>query len=344
MKTSIVPMSTVPQELVEDYLTKPGIGRGFSPDELRWKYYDSEFNNGRERGFAWLKQGRVQGFIGVIPVTVATGDAGDRDLVWTCDWAVEDPANSPGIGILLLSKVHKNYDFVGGVGGTEYTRSIVPRMRTRTIPDAAVALRRPLRLKPLLERIERAASFAPKLSRTRLGQLTLPLRKTADPEVPVTMSTGVSAPVAALFDRPEAGVAVVRYDARHLAWIGRCPSLDVRSCHVGSGSAAAGALLWRRHDNPDKWRLSVRSTAEGKHLLEPLLADILARLRNQEAATVLATVVSGNDVPTLELLKRGGFITGEAHDLYITLLEGPGACEQGFAEMSYLDTDLGLVP
>jgi len=343
VKSSITPLSAAPAELVVDYLTQPGIGRGYSRAEAEWKYFDGEFNGGRERGFVSLKDGRVRGFIGMIPVTVATPEAGDRDLIWTCDWSVADQQSNPGIGILLLTKVHRQYDFVAGVGGTEDTRSLVPRMGTRTVADATVVLRRPLRLRPLLERVEKAARFAPRLSETALARLPIPLKRVAGP-AGATVSPGVSAAAAALFDAPAHGICSVRYDARHLAWLSRSPSMHVQSAHLAAGDAAAGALFWRRHHHPTRWRLALRFSPGGEQLVEPLLASILARLRDREGASLVSIAVSSSDQPLLDTLKRHAFIAGERHELFITGGQGPGSCEQGFAPMSYLDTDLGIVP
>jgi hypothetical protein len=338
-----LPLSAVPPDLVIDYLSQPGIGRGYSRDEARWKYYDHEFNAGRERGFASLKDGRVRGFIGMIPVTVSTPDAGDRPLVWTCDWSVADQLANPGIGVLLLTAVHRGYDFVGGVGGTEDTRSIVPRMNTRTVADATVVLRRPLRLRPLLERVEKAVPFAPRLSSTALAGIPVPVRRRRAGSA-ASVTSGVSASVAALFDAPSDGACSVRYDARHLAWLGRSPVMHVQSAHLTLDGMEAGAVFWRRQVHPTRWRLALRAGPGGEALLEPLLAEILSHLRDREGASLLSVAVSGNDAALLATLKRHAFVTGERHDLYITRLEGPGSCGHGFSPMSYLDTDLGLVP
>ena len=344
MKSSIVPLSAAPAELVEQYLTQPGIGRGYSGEEVRWKYFDEQFSQGRERGYVWLKLGQVRGFIGMIPAKVAMLDDGERDLIWTCDWSVENPQNNPGIGIRLLTKVHKAYDLVAGVGGTEDTRSIVPRINTLTIADAAVVLRRPLRLRPFLERVEQAAPFALKLSRSALANIPLPIRRGPAATAAATMSAGVSRPLASLFIQPAKGICSVAYDARHLAWLSRSPAMQVQSCYLASGDGSAGAVFWRRHCHPTRWRLTLRSGHGGEHLLEQVLARVLEWLRDHEAASLVSIVVSNNDQRTLDMLKRHAFISGERHELYITQLEGPVLCEQGFAPMSYLDTDLGLAP
>lgn len=326
-----------------EFLTAPGIGRGYSPAEVRWKYFDEEFNQGRERGYASVKDGRVRGFVGMIPASVSMPDGGERDLIWTCDWAVDEPEKNPGIGILLLTKVHRTYGLVAGVGGTDFTRSIVPRMNTHVVADAVTVLRRPLRLRSLLEGAERAASFLPSLSGTALSHVPLPLRNQPAGANP-TFSNGVSHQVAALFDQPAQGIASVRYDGRHLAWLARSPSLEVRSCHFGTDDFAAGAILWRRHHHPTRWRMALRATRGGELLLEPLLACLLRYLRDQEAASLVSIAVSNADNSLLSTLKRHGFLTGGRHDLYINKGEGFSGCENGFAPMTYLDTDLGIVP
>ena len=342
MKSSILPLSAAPAELVQDYLTQPGIGRGYSVEEARWKYFDSDFNAGRERGFVSLKDGRVRGFIGMIPARIST-PTGERDLIWTCDWSVADQQGTPGIGILLLTKVHRTYDLVAGVGGTEDTRSLVPRMGSRTVAEATTVLRRPLRLRPLLERAEKAVRFAPRLSGTALARVPLPLKGPSGPDI-ATISAGASAAVAALFDAPAAGGCSVRYDARHLAWLGRSPSMQVQSGHLLANGAAAGALFWRRHHHPTRWRLALRCGPGGEGLLEPLLAQVLAHLRNREGASLLSVAVSTGDRRLLDTLGRHAFIGGERHDLYISEAGDQLSCEGGFAPMSYLDTDLGIVP
>jgi hypothetical protein len=332
-------MSEVPRELVRDYLVQPGMGRGLLPSEVGWKYYDEAFSQDRERGYAWYKEGRVRGFVGMIPVKVAT-PAGDRDMVWTCDWSVEDPMSNPGIGILLLGKVQKTYGFVGGVGGSEDTVATVPRMRTRTVAGNAVQLRRPLRLASLLERLEGKVSALPKLSRTPIGRARLPRRRSSGAPA-VTFSQGVdSAGLGPLFDQPATGHCRVRYNAGHLAWIGRYPEADFISALLTSGDGSAGALLWRTRPAPNRWRMALRCNPHGAMLVEPLIAQILERLVSN-GADIVSTIVSFHDHAVLALLKRHGFIqSADALALYIPDYEDPSGCRDGFAEMSFLDTDL----
>jgi hypothetical protein len=332
-------MAEVPMELVRDFLIGTGMGRGLRASEVHWKYYDAEFNHGRERGYAWLKDGRVQGFIGWIPAQVAT-PVGDRDMVWTCDWSVERPDTNPGIGILLLAKVQKKFGFVGGVGGSADTNSIIPRMRTRTIAGNAVQMRRPLRVALFLERIEGKVSAFPKLSETAVGRVKLP-RRTVPGSRAVSFSKGVNvAAIAPLFDQPASKQCRVRYEARHLCWLGRYPEADFETAYLGAGSGSAGAILWRMRWAPNRWRMAIRWDANGEELVEPLVAGVLGRLEGT-SANIVSTIVSSHDQVNLEQLKRQGFIqSAERLPLYIPEYEGAGGCQDGFAGMSYLDTDL----
>lgn len=337
-------MSSAPSHQVIDYLTGPGIGRGLTSEEARWKYYDEDFNAGRERGFAWLKDGRVRGFIGCIPATRAT-PVGDKEMIWTCDWSVENPQSAPGIGILLLSKVHKSTEFTGGVGGSADTHATVPRMSTRSVRDIGAIFRRPVRLGALLEHAEKKIRFLPKLSGTGLGRLPLPAagRRSGLPLNASTQGMAV-AELAPLFDRPADPICRVRYDARHLSWLGRYPGADFRSFYLADGDRAAGALLWHVPRQPGRLRFAVRHSPGAADLLDAIIADLLGEMRSTQA-TMVSTMVSSHDADALTALRRHRFFEASGRlPLYIPHLEGPAGCAEGFADMSYLDTDLAFLP
>ena len=65
LQRSIIPLSEVPRARVEDYLYASTrqfrrLGRDRGGAVIGWKYYDEAFNRGRNRGFAWVKDGRVR--------------------------------------------------------------------------------------------------------------------------------------------------------------------------------------------------------------------------------------------------------------------------------------------
>ncbi len=334
MKSSIVPLSHVEPALLHGFLQ----ARGFARAYVDWKYFDTDFSAGRERGWVWYKDGAVRGFIGMIPVTLAT-PGGDREMVWTCDWFVEDHAGNPGIGIKLLRRVQDSHDFTCGVGGSEDTHAILPRMNTCTVRDTAVFLHRPLRLMPLLEKVEQRFGFLPKLSRTPLGQLRLSRGSGGS----VRFSDGVAAAIGPLFDRAAERECRVRYDLRHLAWIARCPGMRVLSATIGNLDAPeAGALIWCQEHDPRYWRIALRCVSGRGPALTHLADGIAARLA-AEGGALVTTIISHLDTEALKVLKRSRFLEGSQRwPMYIPLKTEPGSCQQGFADMSYLDTDLAV--
>ncbi len=334
MKSSIIPLSEVLPEQVYRYFER----QGFSRETVRWKYFDEEFNGGRERGYAWLTKDGVKGFIGMIPATVAT-PAGDRPMVWTCDWAVDNPQTSPGIGMRLIAKVHKNYDFVAGVGGSEFTHAIIPRMDTLTVPDAAVFLHLPLRLGTLLKKLEARVGFLPRLSRTPLRNLPLP-RKKIRGRGSARIADGVAGSLAGLFDAPASGHCRVRYDQAFLEWVGRSPGLRALSCYSSETKPSAAALFWCSRNDPRVWRIAFRSEPGARDHLQSVLSDAAQRVF-EEGGAILSAIVSHLDTSELELLKENGFVEGSVRwPLYIPAKAEPSPRIEDLAQLSYLDTDL----
>jgi hypothetical protein len=113
---------------------------------------------------------------------------------------------------------------------------------------------------------------------------------------------------------------------------------------LADGGEAAGALLWRIPRDLNGWRFAVRHTTGATRLLEAVIAQLVAEVR-QTPATMVSTMVSSHDGEALQLLRRHGFIeTGDRLPLYIPELDEPAGCSEGFADMSYLDTDLAFYP
>ena len=333
MKSSIFPLSDVPRDEVAAYLQ----ARGLSAAVIAWKYYDEGFNRGRNRAFVWRSKERVKGFIGLIPCTLST-PAGDREMVWTCDWSLADPQRSPGMGILMLKKVHAEYGFVGGVGGTDDTHASVPRMNTRSIESTAITMHRPLRVGALLERAERRLRWLPRLSGGFVGALRLPRPRGGG--VAVEVVSGVDAGLAALFDAPRPGPCRPRYDHAYLDWqVGRRPGVRSMSLIARKGGApVAGALLWACGHQPKHWRAAFRSVPGAGNALRAVVAMAAERAAG-EGGILLSAMLSHLDGETLAALRAARFLEGsERQPLYITWEDG--TAEEGFADLSYLDTDL----
>lgn len=333
MTSSIFPLSEVPQDLVIDFLAQAA-----SHERIVWKYFDAAFNRGRERGFVWYSKGVVKGFIGVIPCTLATPH-GDRDMVWTCDWSIEEPKKNPGLGILLLKKVQASYELVAGLGGSEDTHATAPRIVTRTIPDAAAFLHLPLRLSGVLEKIEGRFPVLPRLSRSPLGAVLFPRRRRRNAAEAI-VEDGVSPAVAPVFDRPATGACRPRYDHAYLDWqVGRCPGIRSLSCYVnGDGAPRVGAIAWCRTADPRSWRAAFRYAPGDESQLDAVVAAMASAV-TREGGALLSTIVSRLDRGEMALLRRNGFVEGSQRwPLYLS--GETDACEGGFAGLSYLDTDL----
>src|SRR6476660_2970987 len=85
MHAAFQPLSSIAPGALIEYLGR----EGNSAEIVQWKYFDSRFNRNRERGYTWVKDGKIGGFIGLIPFQVVI-DGRIADAAWTCDWSVQD--------------------------------------------------------------------------------------------------------------------------------------------------------------------------------------------------------------------------------------------------------------
>jgi hypothetical protein len=351
LQRSIVPLSEVPRARVEDYLrASTGYFRARDSAAIGWKYYDAAFNRGRERGFAWVKDGRVRGFIGIVPGLVARGSE-VAALHWTCDWGLEDPKATPGMGILLLRRVIATGEHTVTMGGNANTRTLVPRLAARSFEGAGLHLWRPLRTAALLHL---AASRAPVLGRlapTLLGKLPLPWRaRRASRDVRVRVTGGVAASLDALFEAQRPAAWTARYDVPHLQWaLERCPGIVSASCYVeGDRGPVAGAVLWYaqapavRHVRFALWAMPGVDDAAAQ-----VVGEVIRCARSHGGALISA-LVGRWDTAELAVLRRAGFFP-RAGPLPLYVFAPAGADVDGRLDaglgvglggLNYLATDL----
>lgn len=329
-------MSAVSSKLVREYL----LNSGFDPAVVEWKYFDEQFNRGRERGYVWLNKEKVRGFIGVIPLWVQT-DSGPKQMVWTCDWSVEDPAKSPGIGVMLLKKVQADYDHVGGVGGSDFTHAILPRMADHTVADAAIFLHLPLRLGFLLQKLEQRMRWLPKLSRTAMARMPVRCPRSISQDPQVTLEAGVSDAVATLFEAVGQGEPRPVYDRAFLDWqVGRSPHLRTLSCFAGVRSdPKAGALFWTLDDDPRSWRAAFRFAPGAANELETVISAV-ARFVRSKGGEALSVVISHLDAELLTILMAQRFLVGPVRWPLYLLSRSGNSNVTDLAGLSYLDTDM----
>lgn len=338
MRVSIEPLSAIPGPMVKDHLVRYGL----TPEIIDWKYFDHAFNSGRERGYAWMRDGRVSGMIGLIPFTLA-GPAGARDCAWTCDWFVESSVQNPGIGVLLLKGAIDRAERLVTLGGNEATSRLVPRLAVHTDPDAAIEVALPLTVggTKLFGGLER------RLPRAGLGKLgAVPMLRRRPGRKPsglsVTSQQGIQHAVADLVAETSPEGWTAAYDMGHLQWqLVRCPAVESASASASDGlQVTAASIFWRPKNDRRQWRLALwtRSGADESGLA---VLDESARQIQRDGGRSVSAVIGRRDAQTLRLAGAVGFRpTGRSFPFYV-LAKDTKAPMTGLGRFGYLDSDLG---
>jgi hypothetical protein len=335
MTSSIQPLSALDPELLVEYL-----GREDHPaEQVRWKYFDSRFNRGRERGYAWVKGGKMGGFLGLVPFQVVARDR-VMEAAWTCDWSVQDPT-ARGIGILLMRQAQEKYEYLTQLGGNEGTQRIMSRLSSLMANDAGMVFHLPMRVGAVLRVARRKL---PKLPVDALRFVNrLPLRWPRGVASPgnVTFEPGVSKILGSFLEPSQHGELYARYDLEYVQWqVGDCPLLFSETCYVTDGSTPrAAALCWTEKASPDFWRFAVWSREGGEAELETLLSSVIRRVYDHKGF-LLSFVVSRLDQSLIGLLRRRNFLAApRRRPLHIIARKKTGETVPELWPLSYLDTD-----
>ncbi len=335
MASGFQPLSALDPDSLVEYLGR----EGHAAEAVRWKYFDSRFNRNRERGYAWVKDGKIGGFLGLIPFQVVAGDR-VADAAWTCDWSVQDPT-ARGIGILLIRQAQEKYEFLTQLGGNEATQRIISRLSSKTVNDAGIVYRLPLRLGVLLRAARQKFSRVPVDALDFVNQLPLRFPRRTAETASVIVEPGVSDVLGTMLVPALRGNIYSRYDLEYLKWqIGDCPLLLSETCYIGDGTEPrAAALVWRQKSSPDAWRFAMWSRAGAEKETEILLNSLIQRVYEQKAF-MLSFVVSRLDVGAIELLRRKNFLASRRRrPLHIIASKRTGEPVPELWPLSYLDTD-----
>jgi hypothetical protein len=302
MGSAIQPLSSIAPAGLIEYLGR----EGNSAEIVQWKYFDTRFNRNRERGYVWVKDGKIGGFIGLVPFQVAIGNR-MAEAAWTCDWSVQDAAGK-GTGILLIRKAQDSYEFLTQLGGNEATQRIVPRLASITVNDAGILFYLPLRLGAVL-----------RVARNRLGQLPLdslnvvnriPLRwpRLAASRNSWVVEPGVSPVLGAVLEPQQHGGIYSRYDLEYIRWqIADCPVLSSQTCYCGGQPMpGAAALLWHQKQSTHFWRMATWVRNGSANEAELLLSRVIRHVYDSKGF-LLSVVVSRRDTVFIELLRSKGF-------------------------------------
>ena len=337
MAPSVVPLSEVSPDLLRDFLARAGMTR----EVADWRYLDTEFNRGRNRGFAWLPRNRMEGMVGLIPFHVA-GPGPLRVANWSSDWMLADPTSNPGMGILLLKRAIESSGELYALGGNKNTQKLLPRIATRTVPDAGLGFHLPLRAGALLSRIDRAVSG--RLPKPKfLYMIPLRWRRESGGSPQVHTQPGLARQLEPLLDvRQEKGWYPC-YDMPYLDWqIGRSPLLRCwTSFSPNAGERHAAAVFWRPRSSTDFWRLAVWWRGGHRDHLQAVIREVVAQIYQQGGMAVSA-IVSRLDEEVQAALRSAGFLNlGSRRSLYICTSRNNDKAVQELRGISYLDSDLG---
>jgi len=336
MRSGLIRVSEADPVAVKKYLS----GHEVEPEIAEWKYFDSNFNRDRERGLVWVREGRVAGFLGLIPFCVERGGACAAQCAWSCDWSV-DPLEAGGMGLMLAKRACGLYDGVFNVGGNENTRRIFPRLADRTVPDAAVNLVLPLRLGstfPLLPPglLKRA------LSRQKLLQ-QIPVHWARDrSRIGVSIEPGLSPRLVSVFGTEASRDWQPFYDMEYVDWqLVRCPAVKCWSCWISSDSSPrTAAFIWTTRSFSGYWRLFFCGAMTDLERIEVLTGAIVSFVHDQKGVA-LFTMASHLETGLMDLLTRQGFLRRRAKlPFYVMRGRNRGLPVDEFTRLNFLDSDL----
>jgi hypothetical protein len=335
MASGFQPLSALDPDSLVEYLGR----EGHAAEAVRWKYFDSRFNRNRERGYAWVKDGKIGGFLGLIPFQVVVGDR-VVDAAWTCDWSVQDPT-ARGIGILLIRQAQDKYEFLTQLGGNEATQRIISRLSSKTVNDAGIVFHLPLRLGAALRVARRKFPRLPVDAFEFVNQVPLRIPRRSAGPASVIFEPGVSKVLETLLEPAQRGAIYSRYDFEYIQWqIGDCPFVISETCTIADGSEPrAAALIWRHRDTPDFWRFALWSREGAEKETEVLLSSAIRRVYDHKGF-LLSFVVSRLDQAVIELLRRKSFVAApRRRPLHIITSRKTGEPVPELWPLSYLDTD-----
>jgi hypothetical protein len=114
-------------------------------DIMQWKYWERRDDWVGARSYVLERDGRFVAHAGIWPAVVYRNDAEYRG-VHVIDWAAD--SSVPGVGLALLQRLTKTFDFIYSIGGSQKTLSILPLFGFRVVAKSWTAARplRPWRL------------------------------------------------------------------------------------------------------------------------------------------------------------------------------------------------------
>ncbi len=335
MASAFQPLSALAPDSLIEYLGR----EGNSAEAVRWKYFDSRFNRNRERGYAWVKDGKIGGFLGLIPFQIASSSQA-IEAAWTCDWSVQDPA-ARGIGILLIRQAQDKYQYLTQLGGNQATQRIISRLSSKTVNDAGMVFHLPLRVGAILRVAHRRLPNLPVDALNVVNRLPLRLPRRPPSFGSFIFEQGVSKVLNSFLEPAQHGEIYSRYDFEYVRWqIADCPFLTSETCYMANDSTPrAAALIWREKASPDFWRMALWSQVGGEKETATLLSGVIRRIYDYRGF-VISVVVSRLETALIDLLRSKKFIAARRRrPLHIIDSKKTGEPVPELWPLSFLDTD-----
>jgi len=258
---SILRPTTIDDEAqLIDFLTRVfSVGRDapfVNPNVLRWKYWVPRPDWSDPRSFVIEKGGQIVAHAGLWPVTVRTGSGVERGA-HMIDWA-SDP-QTPGVGVSLLQRLTKSYDFIYSIGGSDMTQAILPKFGFR-VSTKALTFARPLRpWRQMLQHQSKDVRLPLRLARNFWWSRT-PAR---------VLTPGWVATEAAASDVSGTEVLTADRDGSFFHYLQQCPAARFLGFHILNegrksgffalsvvGKQARLAGLWLENPSSECWRIA----------------------------------------------------------------------------------------
>jgi len=336
MASSFQPLSALAPAALIEYLGREGNSAGI----VQWKYFDSRFNRNRERGYAWVKDGKVGGFIGLIPFQVAVNGR-VAEAAWTCDWSVQEQTGK-GTGILLIRQAQEKYEFLTQLGGNEATQRIISRLAAKTVNDAGIMFYLPLRLGAILRTAHRRVPKVPFDGVDLLNRVPLRWPKGLVTTPSVIVEAGVSQVLGSILETREYGDMYSHYDFDYVRWqIADCPILTSETCYLAERSIPrAAALVWRHKVSPGFWGMVLWSHRGAEKDADILLSHVVQHVY-ERYGFLLSVVISRLETGLIDLLKRKQFRSARRRRPLHIIASGKARGEPvpELSPLSFLDTD-----
>lgn len=254
-----------------------------SPSMLRWKYWDPREDCPEPRSFVMERDGRIVAHVGLWPVTVRTGARSERG-VHAMDWAADPQV--PGAGVSLFMRLTKSYDFVYGIGGSEMTRSILPKLGFRTVAEA-LTWARPIRPWPQVLKHQSKDLRLPLRLARNIWWSRIPPRLVPRGWAAIEPGAGSAGGLAVLASER---------DETFFRYLQQCPVARCRTFHIANegrivgffalsvvGEQARVAGVWLENPAPDMWRIALH-LAQDATLKHTNTSELIARCTTEASA------------------------------------------------------------